>query len=595
MIGIDLGTSNSSVCFWNDEGNLQHLAIAQCVDHNRVGRSPLLPSAIFLSRGVEGIFGDDVGFWPHKDDWRLGSYVLKKGIDDPGRLIRSAKSWLCHKDVDRKKAILPQHSDVPELKLSPLEASARVIEYLILALKSEKQKVSDRDIVVAVPASFDPVARQLTESAAKLAGINSVVLLEEPIAALYAWLYEKGEKWREELAPGDVILICDVGGGTCDFSLVAAKEEDGFLKLDRVSVGDHLLLGGDNIDLAIAHLLQEKLEEQGHQIDDLAMEQLILGSKDAKENLLGDHDNDVFHLSISQSGGDLFAGTLSVSLTRSELEELLLSGFLPLLNLEEKNLMASDFGGIRELGLHFEREPAISKHLLQFLRRSFDITSERGEETSFQSRGGAIQPTKILFNGGAFKSSLLRKRILEILKTWFDKEVHPLQEMNLELSVSLGAAYYGKIRKEDGIRVRAGTSHSYYIGIESNTMAIPGRKRKVNGICLVPQKTEEGSQIALEGREFGLVTGQPSTFQFYTSADRSKDHVGVLVKDAEQNLKPSGLLQVTIPKIKGESQVVPVALNAHLTEVGVLKLFMSHTKSDKTWELEFDVRGNRDQ
>lgn len=601
-LGIDLGTSNSVVTFASAESQeLRVVPVTQVLSAESIGERSLLPSALYIPHPDE--FSKERLQLPWGDDSAgfAGVFAREHGALVPNRLVTSAKSWLCQHHADRKAPILPWGSDLDKGKVSPFTASRLYLQHLrenFVHHQKEYAPLDECEVVLTVPASFDEVARTLTHEAAVAAGFSQPTLLEEPLAAFYAWLAEAGDRWREQVQPGDVVLVCDLGGGTADFSLIAVSEKEGNLELDRISVGDHLLLGGDNMDLALAYTVRATLEAAGTTIDEWQFLSLIHGCRAGKEILLSETDRQAFPISLPSRGSSLFAKTVSAELTQDQVHAVVLEGFFPLTSLSDRPTARTSVG-LQEFGLAYANDPVISKHLARFLTRSLenvrsnqDLAATVGEERLSE---GFLRPTAVLFNGGVFNAPALRKRVLELLRSWSNgADVRELTGGHLDLSVSKGAAHYGRILLTgEGFRIRAGTARSYYVGLESSMPAVPGFKPPVKAVCVAPQGMEEGSERALEGREFGLVTGEPVTFRFFSSSIRAGDDVGTIVSNAEGELEETAHLQMTLDAIDGmpEGDVVPVRLHSSVTELGVLELWMHHTASDNKWKLEFNVRG----
>jgi hypothetical protein len=598
--GIDLGTSNcAAALFTADDPQPASLEITQLLSPESVGEKKLLPSALYLPHPDEFPSGLPRMPWNEEEaDALAGAFARERGAVVPDRFVTSAKSWLCQHQVDRKAAILPWKSDWEEGKISPFDASRRYLSHLRHNFEyhlGEKRPLQEGEVVVTVPASFDEAARSLTREAAEAAGFANATLLEEPLAAFYAWIHETGDAWRDQLSPGDTVLICDIGGGTADFSLIAVSEKDGNLDLERISVGEHILLGGDNVDLALAYTLRADLEENGTEIDDWQFLSLIHSCRLGKEKLFADGSLENFPISIPSRGSSLFAKTVSVQLRREQLERVALDGFLPILPITETP-QARRSAGLQEFGLAYASDPVITKHLAQFLTRSLEV-AKSNETLGPKVDAGAtfLRPTAILFNGGVFNAPPLRQRVLEILSSWSNGA--PVKELaggHLDLSVARGAAAYGWTAVSGkGIRIRAGAPRAYYIGLETSQPAVPGFRPPVKAVCVVPQGMEEGTEQALEEREFGLVTGEAVTFRFFSSTERPDDNVGQVVANAERDLEETTNLEITLEPTEGlaPGEVVPVRLHSVLTELGTLELWMQHATSDKRWKLEFNVRG----
>ncbi len=454
-------------------------------------------------------------------------------------------------------------------------------------------------MVVTVPASFDEVARGLTHQAAVAAGWQRVTLLEEQQAAFYHWIARAGDGWREQIAPGEIVLVCDVGGGTADFSLVAVTEAQGLLQLERISVGDHILLGGDNMDLALAYTLRAELEGQGKKLDNWQFLSLHHACRSAKEALLSEPGLDEVPVAIPGRGSSLFAGTISTPLRRQTLQAIVLDGFFPAAGIEEHPARRRT-AGLQEFGLDYAADPGLSRHLAYFLARSYqnarsseDLARLVGDRFREAAGTGFICPTAVLFNGGVFKAEALRARILDLLQSWGgERGVRELAGAHFDLAVAKGAAAYARLRiAGEGIRIKAGTARSYYLGLESSMPAVPGFTPPLKAVCVVPQGMEEGSEIALPEREFGLITGEPVQFRFFSSSVRAGDAVGDIVAD-QADLQETARLEATLPSPAGGGrEMIPVRLHSLVTELGTLELWMRHQATGRQWKLEFNVRG----
>jgi hypothetical protein len=532
----------------------------------------------------------------------VGQFARDHGALVPDRLVTSAKSWLSNPHIDARQRLLPWNSEIAEQKLSAFDCSRRYLDHLkngflyAERLKGRERSLSDGAIVLAVPASFDEVARNLTAEAAEAAGLGAVILLEEPQAAFYAWISQAAKDWRTQVGPGDVVLVCDLGGGTADFSLIAVTEKDGALALERISVGEHILLGGDNMDLALAYTLKAQLEADGKSVDAWQLLALVHAAGRAKVALFADSASTAVPITVPSRGSSLFARAVSTSLERSTLERVVLDGFFPLTALTDLPRQSRNVG-LREFGLPYASDPAVSKHLARFLVRSLaNVKASESLTRLIGARadsGTLLAPTAVLFNGGVFNAAPIRARVRDLLAAWTGGPIRELEGAQLDLAVAKGASLYGRNRVTGkGVRIKAGTARSYYIGLETSMPAVPGFAPPVKALCVVPQGMEEGSELLIEGREFGLVTGHLADFRFFSSETRSGDKPGQILPDAESELEETGLLQVDLPSIDGfpEGQAVPVEINAVVTELGTLELWMKHTKSDRRWKVEFAVR-----
>ena len=413
FIGIDLGTSNCATAY-KDGDSWQTLPISQKIDSHQEGEKSTLPSAIYIA--------------PNSEKTVVGTWAKEQGKDQPNRTVVSPKSWLCFDQVDRNAAILPWNSEIKENKLSPVTASTTILSQIKSTLDSRNLS---GPVVITVPASFDETAKRLTVTAAKAAGFDDFTLLEEPLAAVYSWISQDEQAWKDQVQNGDVLLVCDVGGGTSDFSLVAVtEEENGNLGLERISVGRHLLLGGDNMDLALAYRASYELTEKGSTLDEWQMRSLIYQAGIAKEELLADSSKESYTVGIESRGSNLFAQALSVEIKQEWIQQILLDGFFPHCNSTDQPEPNGD-AGLQEFGLNYEKDPAITKHLAKFLSQAASsiATDERLKELvgdKFCSEGGKLKITKVLFNGGVFNGSSLKERVLEVLSSWSNDSVAEL-------------------------------------------------------------------------------------------------------------------------------------------------------------------------
>jgi hypothetical protein len=603
-LGIDLGTSNCAMALTDLETDrTEVLPIPQISAANQLGEKLTLASALYLPHPEE--FRPGAFPLPWNDGGEpgiVGQFARDHGALVPDRVVSSAKSWLSNPHIDPKQRTLPWRSDSAEEKLSPFDASRRYLQHLKNAFlhtvhaQGRPWDLDDGQIVVTVPASFDEVARSLTAEAAAAAGLGNVTLLEEPQAAFYAWTARAGRQWRDAVAPGDLILVSDVGGGTADFSLIAVTDVAGNLELERISVGEHILLGGDNMDLALAYMLRAKLETEDKPLDAWQFLALVQAASQAKLTLFEDADLVEAPIAVPSRGSSLFAKTIATALDRASLSQIILDGFFAQTALDDLPHEARRTG-LQEFGLPYASDPVISKHLAHFLTRSLQnvkASDKLGARLRERAGGQALMPTAVLFNGGVFKAGPIRARVLDLLASWNGgQSVRELAGFEPDLAVAQGAAIYGGHRATGkGIRIKAGASRSCYIGLESSMPAIPGFRAPVKALCVVPQGMQEGTELLIEGRTFGLVTGQAAEFRFFSSAVRSGDTPGQILPDAERALEETSLLEVELPALPDApaGQVVPVQIESVVTELGTLELWMKHTNSDRRWKIEFQVR-----
>ena len=572
-VGIDLGTTNSAMA----EVDLAvepagpgeplpaplQVEVPQLVAPGSQEPRELLPSFIYLPPAHERL-----------GDFVVGAYARDRGAQVPLRLVSSSKSWLAY----RGQQLLPVGAPEEVARISPLEAAARILRHLRDAWEAahahEGVKLADQAVTLTVPASFDAVARELTVQAAAQAGLPKLTLLEEPQAALYAWVGAAGgagfagdgrslegaashDEWRKHVHPGDVILVVDVGGGTSDFSLILVGEDEGRLSLTRVAVGDHILLGGDNVDLALAHVVQQKLPQK---LDAWQFNALTHACRRAKET--GETA-----LAIPGRGSGLVGGTIRAELTPEELRATV-DAFFPDVDISATP-SSQRRTGLTTLGLPYAQDPAVTKHLAAFLRRA-----------------PQYEPTALLFNGGVFKDARLQQTLSRLVNRWMGAPLKVLRPASLDLAVALGASYSGLARRGRGIRIRGGTARAYYVGVEAATPAVPGFSPPVRAVCIAPFGMEEGSAVDLPALEVGAVVGETASFRFFASSARRDDTAGTVVEDAT-DLEELPPIETALTGDQG--QVIPVHLRSHVTEVGTLEMHLV-ASGDRAWKLEFSVR-----
>ncbi|HLX02409.1 MAG TPA: Hsp70 family protein [Trinickia sp.] len=605
-IGIDLGTTHCALSYVDitasdgDKTAQQVLPVAQLTAPGAVGELDLLPSFLYLPHANELAAGDLNLPWTAERGFAVGELARSRGAGTPIRLVSSAKSWLCHPGVDRRAAILPNDAPEEVVRVSPLEASVRYLTHLREAWDHVHPDApfGEQDVTVTIPASFDPAARELTAEAAQAAGYARMTLLEEPQAALYSWIQKSGGQWRKQVKVGDIILVVDVGGGTTDLSLIAVVEREGNLELHRVAVGEHILLGGDNMDLALAHVVARKLAAQGTQADPWQLRALTYACRTAKETLLTRDDLDAAPLVVPSRGSKLIGGSIRTELTRAELAQTILEGFFPPVESSARP-MSRARAGLTQLGLPYAQDAAVTRHLAAFLSRQVSALADL-EGVQIEQKEGAtfLHPTAVLFNGGVFKSALLVERILQTLNSWLAAAGAPAARLlagaDLDLAVARGAAYYGYVRRGKGVRIRGGTARAYYVAVESAMPAVPGLEPPIQALCVAPFGMEEGTDAELPAQEFGLVVGEPVHFRFFGSSVRRQDQVGTLLDfwqpDELQELEE---IEATLPpEGRTPGEIVPVKLHARVTEAGTLELEAVPRGSNERWKVEFDVRGS---
>ncbi|PYT24602.1 MAG: molecular chaperone DnaK [Acidobacteria bacterium] len=556
-IGIDLGTTNSALA-WIDPIEAEDVnfppihvfEVPQLIAPGKTEPRRTLPSFMFLEDGRP-----------------VGWYAREQGSIVPTRLVHSAKSWLSNPDVDRTAKILPWDSQDTGRVLSPVEVSSEFLRRFREAWDQQHSTpLAEEDIVLTVPASFDEEARELTVMAAEQAGLPKLTLLEEPAAAFYSWIANNFERSRKLLYDGQIVLVADVGGGTSDFSLIRVSREGDRVDFTRTAVGKHLLLGGDNLDLTLAWLVETKL---GMPLSVRQRSGLRRQCSAAKERLLCDPHLNSVEITVLGAGASIVGGSLKAEILREEALELALEGFLPVTNRadfpkEEKRSL------FRELGLPYVTDPAITKHLNQFL----------------EAAGQA--PDAILFNGGFFIPEICQQRVAEAVGHWYGKRPEILENRDLDLAVATGAAYYSYVRSTgSGVLVRGGLPRTYYLGIGQPT------EQKLTAVCLVPRGAEEGATLEIDRADLQLVANRPVSFRLYSSLTRTEDQPGEVlefqINDPDLHTHAPLHALIRFGKKAGE-RLIPVKVGAHLTEVGTLETWCESKISDNRWRLQFELR-----
>ena len=601
VIGIDLGTTNSAVSYVDlaaadsKRREIKFFSIPQLVAPGELGERSVLPSFLYLPTEYE-IKGDGMALpWDTRRGYAVGEIAREQGALVPGRLVSSAKSWLCHGGVDRTADILPWGVDSEVAKVSPLEASTRYLLHIREAWNSgvakgrEEYNLEAQMVIITVPASFDEVARELTVTAAKQAGFHRIKLMEEPLASFYAWLCQEREGLQKRMKPGQLILVCDVGGGTTDFTIISVVDGTDGLGFNRLSVGDHLMLGGDNMDLTIARHIEMKLLGQPGKLDSKRWHQLTHQCRKAKELLLSENEKrERTDIAVMGTGGKLIADTLKCTIERNNVEELIIDGFFPFVRLEdtEKDIKRK---GLTEWGLPYVQNPAVTRHLATFwLNCNSLLQRETGREAPY--------PDFLLFNGGSLTPSAIRRRIQSVVQEWFQdiagSDWVPVELPNAtpELAVAVGAANYGLSRLFKGPRVGAGSPRTYFVEIAAS----PEEKKDSHtrkAVCIVPRSAEEGLESELQKPAFEVLANQPAAFNVFSSSTRLGDQVGDIVTLAEEEI-------TILPPIhtvlrygrKSDAKPIPVLLAVNLTEIGTLELWCNSQNSPHRWQLQFDVR-----
>jgi molecular chaperone DnaK (HSP70) len=552
-IGIDLGTTNSGLAYvlpqageLADYPEIRILDIPQHVAQNQIDPRRTLPSFLFL--------GPDQNY--------IGAYAREQGALVPTKSVHSAKSWLSNPEVDRTAKILPWDAQEGGRVLSPVEVSSMFLAHIRDAWNHAHpdQPMAEQDLVLTVPASFDEEARELTVMAARDAGLEKLTLLEEPAAAFYSWIANHLAQSQKSLFDGQMVLVCDVGGGTSDFTLIRVGREGDRIEFTRTAVGKHLLLGGDNLDLTLAWLVESKI---GAQLSIRQRSGLRRQCAAAKERLLADPNLAKVEVTVLGAGSSLIGGTLKTEILREEALELTLEGFLPFCGLDEKP-KEEKRSLFRELGLPYVSDPAITRHLAAFL-----------------SSNENARPDAVLFNGGFFIPEICQHRVADVVERWFGQRPLVLENRDLDLAVAVGASYYSYVRSTGaGLLVRGGIPRSYYIGIGES-----------EAVCLIPRGTEEGATVELDSQDLHLVANKPVSFRLYSSLSRPDDTVGqTVLPSAIPDLHLHAPLNAVIRFGKTGERLVPVTIRAHLTEVGTLELWADSKISEHHWRLQFELR-----
>lgn len=599
VVGIDLGTTNSAVAYVDTQESpwqVRVLLIPQLVATGVVESRDTLPSFHYEAASGEAAGGLLRLPWDKSEpNVAVGVYARDHGGRNPGRQITSAKSWLCHSGVDRTADLLPWHGADDVERLSPIEVSARILKHVASAWNAQFRSapLADQDVVLTLPASFDEIARELTVEAAARAGLPRVVLLEEPQAAFYAWVYKHAQSWHELVQPGQTILVCDIGGGTSDFTLIRVRRVDEpstatapsgeqRVQFHRIAVGNHLILGGDNLDLALARYLEDKLTGGG-KLPATQWDLLVRIAQRVKEELLGPDAPETLTVTLPSQGARLIGGGQQVVVTRDEVHTLLIDGFLPQAKLSDKPMSLQS--GFREFGLPYAPDPAITRYLAAFL--TAHAAAERYGNAG-DANASELRPDVVLFNGGFFAAPVLRQRLIELISNWYRTPQQPdwtpyiLDNDRLDLAVARGAAYFGMVRRGEGVRIQANLARSYYIGIESDPPAV---------VCLVPGSAEPGQTVDMPERVFRLLVSEPVEFPLWVSSVRLIDRSGDVVPIDRDQMSPLPPIRTVLrTRSRREAGTIAVRLHARLTEIGTIELWCSAVDQDRSWRLQFDVR-----
>lgn len=592
-IGVDLGTTNCALAWLPLHAaaeapvQSQVFPIPQWVDVDEAEARPLLPSFVYLPGQGEFAQGSRRLPWQTDGGPIVGAAARKLGAKVPGRLVSSAKSWLCHAGVDRRAKILPWQTGAEVEKISPVDASALFLSHLREAWNagpgsaSEADRLERQQVVLTIPASFDEVARELTVEAAGRAGLGDVALLEEPQAAFYHWL--ESNEVEPSLPVGSVVVVVDCGGGTTDFSLLAVREASGRSKYERIAVGEHLLLGGDNIDMALARRVEEAVSPN-RRLDLGQWWSLVLDARRAKEEMLGEDPPAERPIAVLGRGRRVVGDVLRYTLRLEEVRRIALEGFFPQTTMDEAP-SAPGRMGLAEFGLPFAADPGITRHLAQFLRRHRQAAREA-------SATGDDRPTAVLFNGGVFNARACRDRVLQVASSWYGPEWRPkvLEVASLDLAVARGAARYAYLRAVGGERIKSGVARSYYVGLDSGRSRVQEAR---DVLCVVPQGLDEGEKISIEQPALELQLGEPVAFPLFTSTVRPRDAAGEVLAVRPGQLEELPALTTILRggKRSGRKRIA-VRLEAQRTEIGVLELYCAARDGHNRWKLQFQTRAD---
>jgi molecular chaperone DnaK (HSP70) len=603
IIGIDLGTTNSTLSYLDTEGSedniIQTFAIPQLVDEGVVKNINALPSFLYLPGEYE-TSGEAADLpWNKNIPYIAGEFARSQGARVPANLVSSAKSWLCHNRVDREGPILPWGRDSAEKKISPVEASACYLRHMqeawnfVMAGGDKSNRLENQQIVITIPASFDESARELTAEAAKKAGIEDFTMLEEPQAAFYAWISSHKDNWQELTGQGGLILVFDVGGGTTDFTLISIHIKEGKPSFQRVAVGDHIMLGGDNMDLTLARNMERAMTGSSGKFDFHQWLSAAHQCRVAKEKLLGHTQKAIVPISVLGKGRSVIGDALKAELKSEEIRDTIIDGFFKETETGEE-LDKKRATGLQELGLPFESDTAIMKHLSSFLRRHA-VNKDLSQVTDSKSGLNIVRPDILLFNGGVFKSPAIRDHAASIIRKWFSDgawSLNILENDEFDQAVSIGAAYYGLVLRGKGERISGGTGKAYYIGVEASRGQIETEfKNPVTLVCLVPRGVEEGEEIHLSQPEFQVMINSPVSFSLYSSSYRAGDKTGdIIISDKDEFIELPPVRTVLQYGKKTGSVKIPVSLGIRMNEFGTMDVWCESKKTTHRWKLAFQLR-----
>ena len=587
VVGIDLGTTHTVVAFSDAQKTpqeIQLLPIEQLIAPGQVAARPLLPSVRYHPAPGE-LSAADIAFPSYSKDSLssdeapvIGEAARLLGAKSKGRFVTSAKSWLSHPSVDHSAEILPWGSSDEISKVSPIDASASYLAHIrtVWGHQFPDAPLEQQDIVITVPASFDEAARSLTLEAARVAGLTQVRLLEEPQAVCYDWLRRNTDTLKQALANVHLLLVCDVGGGTTDLTLIKVEQGEHEPKLTRIGVGDHLMLGGDNIDLALAHLAESRLTDGDKRLSAADLSQLIEQCRLAKERLLAGDAPEQTTVTLLGGGSKLIGSSRSVVFTREEVRTLTLDGFFPLSSVDE--LPDRKRSGVVEFGLPYAAEPAISKHIAAFLKLHAVASGDA-------LKGEGRVPDALLLNGGVFRSQPITQRLVTLLNSWSTKPPVLLENKHPELAVAFGAVSYAIARRDKKLKIGGGAARSYFLLVDTDNST------QQQGICILPRGSEEGDEVILKNRQFALRLGMPVRFHLASTTGDAEYKSGDVTEITElfHSLPPLAVaFEGDESKLNAEA-IVQLAVTQ--TEVGTLKIqCVSVENPEQRWNVEFQIR-----
>ncbi len=610
IIGIDLGTTNSAVAYIDTRGEkgdsreIKTFEIPQLTAEGTVNKLKTLPSYVYLPGEYELPRESFALPWEADISYIIGEFARIQGARVPSRLVSSAKSWLCHNRVDRKGPILPWGIETASRRISPVKASSCYLKHMKEAWNYAKYDGDERNlfenqrVVITIPASFDETARELTADAARMAEINNFTMLEEPQAAFYSWIVFHENAWSEVIQKNQLILVCDIGGGTTDFNLISLKEDTGKVSFQRVAVGDHLMLGGDNMDLAIAREVEVKILGHDRKLDFQQWLSLAHQCRLAKEELLGDNGKDSTAIAILGKGRGVIGRSLKGEIAREEIYRIILEGFFKKVAIGDE-VKKDRPSGFQELGLPYVNDTAVMKHLTAFLKRHA-LNQELNQIVDSKSGLSIVRPDVLLFNGGVFKSPIIRQCTAQIIRDWFGDErwsLNVLENDRLDHAVSVGAAYYGLVLRGKGVRISGGSGRAYYIAVEA-AISKKDREMKIplTTACIVPRGFEEGQEIHVSKPQFEVMTNRPVSFPLYSSSYRIGDKAGDIISAEKDSFMEHPPIKTVLHfGKKGQSIRIPVSLGIRLNEFGTLDVWCESKRTPHRWKLAFQTRMDRDE